>query len=119
MMNTLPLAVLEEGNAVILKDQWQNPVIIFGIADKHADFPIAVIALPHKPQNIGSRRLQFDTAVGRFHQLQIFRRKLGGFHLSKQFFFQPAKRRILRTMIMRKQGDGLPKALPMRLQFLH
>lgn len=82
-MNALPLAVRKKGNAIILKDQGQDSIIIFGIADKNTDFPIAITFLPHQPQNIGSRRLQLNTAVGRFHQPQIFRLVFCGFHLTK------------------------------------
>ena len=118
-MDTLPPPVLKEGNAVILKDQRQNAIVIFSIANEDADFPVTIAFLPYQTQDIGGCCFELYAAVGRLHQPYIFRLACCCLHLPKQPGLQPFQLRIMRPLILRQQGNRLPKARLSRGQFLH
>ena len=121
MVDTGPLAILEERDAIVLQYQPDHIIISLTIANQQTDLPITIALLTDQPQDIRRCRLDFQPAVRSFHDSETGRFCRRSRPQLEQMLFQLQQHGpVAAAMIVRQQGNGIPGSLRRSLlQLMH
>ena len=107
VVDTRPLRILEERDAVVLEDEAHEVAIRFAIAHEQADLAVVPALVAHEAQDIGRRTLDFEPPVGRLDELHALLLGLGGAAVAEKLLLHAAQDALRRkAVLLSEQVDG-------------